>query len=248
MEERTYGNKSHPLLASSSFASSPLLLFASLFLLFTFQLCYSRFQPVYFAGKAGLTLLARIVVRSAGHGLNGDALTSLPHHPRRHANHGCIGRNLLEHHRTSADERVVADGDRAEDAGADTHQNVMAQRGVPFACFLAGASQGHPLVEGNIISDLRSLADDGTHPVVNEESPADSCAWMNLNAGEVAVDLGNEPGGHAKPTGPKPVRQTMGDDRVEAGIKQQHLERAAGRRIALQRRLNICANRVEYRH
>src|SRR5579859_4996179 len=99
-----------------------------------------------------------------------------------------MGRQGLEHEGHRADLAVVADGDGAEDGGADADGDVVFDGGValdtPVAAMLppAGGSQRHLMVQHDVVADLRRLADDDARAVVNEEAPADARARMNLDA------------------------------------------------------------------
>ncbi len=62
--------------------------------------------------------------------------------------------------------------DIAQYLGAGADHDVVADRGMPFTVFLAGAAQGHALVQRDIVAHDRGLADDHAHAVIDEEAPA----------------------------------------------------------------------------
>ena len=55
------------------------------------------------------------------------------------------------------------------------------------------AAQRHALVNGAVIADLRSFADDHAHAVVDEHAPADDSRRMDFNAGEPAPEMRGKP-------------------------------------------------------
>ena len=66
--------------------------------------------------------------------------------------------------------------------GACADQDIAAQGGVALAGVLAGAAEGHAVVDGAVVSDLRRLAEDDAHAVVDEQAAADLRAGVDLDA------------------------------------------------------------------
>ena len=75
------------------------------------------------------------------------------------------------------------------------------------------------------------LADDDAHTVVNDEAAADLSARVDLNAGKVSGQLGIEPGQEKEPVAVEPVGHPVEEDGVNAGVKEQDLQLAPGRRV-----------------
>ena len=65
--------------------------------------------------------------------------------------------------------------------GAGAHDDVVRQRGMSLLSFGAGAAQCHALVEMTIVADLRRLADDDAHAVIDEQPFADLGAGVDLD-------------------------------------------------------------------
>ena len=101
-----------------------------------------------------------------------------------------------------------------------------------LAHVLAGAAQGHAVVNQAVIADLCRLADDDTHAVVNDQTLADLGAGMNLNAGTVAAALGDQPGQKFQPMLITPVGFPVAPYGSHAGVQQQNLKRTAGSRVS----------------
>ena len=114
--------------------------------------------------------------------------------PPGDADHGRVVWHRVNHHRAGADLHVVADADVSQNLGARADDHVVAEGGVPLALLLAGAAQGHALVEQNVVADFGGLADHHAHAVVDEEPAADRRAGMDLDARQGAAELRNERG------------------------------------------------------
>src|ERR1019366_8152071 len=86
------------------------------------------------------------------------------------------------------------DGDIAQYFCARANHDIVADRGVPFAVFLAGAAQRYTLVQRDIVAHDGGLADDDSHSVVDEKAVANLCAGMDLDAGNQPGELRQGPG------------------------------------------------------
>src|SRR5262245_53646190 len=102
-------------------------------------------------------------------------------------------RYIFDDHRAAANFGAFADGDRPEHYRADADDNIVFERGMALAALLARAAERHALVERDPIADFARLADHHAHAVVDEEAPADRRAGMDLDAGEKAADLRDQP-------------------------------------------------------
>src|SRR5690606_12275963 len=97
----------------------------------------------------------------------------------------------------------------------------------------AGAAQRYAVVERAVVADFGGLADHHAHAMVDEEAPADAGAGMDLDTGEPARDCGKEARRPAQAMPPQPMVDAMHQQRVQAGIAGEHLERVAGGGVAL---------------
>ena len=82
-------------------------------------------------------------------------------------------------------------------------------------------------------ADDGGLADDDAHPVVNDQAAAELGAGVDLNAGDVAGQLGVQAGQEGKVVTVEPVGDAVEDDGVDAGVEEKDLQLAAGGRVAL---------------
>ena len=64
---------------------------------------------------------------------------------------------------------VVTDVDGTQDPGSGSDRHARPDRGVSLDPLHGTATQGDPVVEHHVVPDLSCLADDDTHPVVDEE-------------------------------------------------------------------------------
>ena len=92
-----------------------------------------------------------------------------------------------------------------------------------FAQLFARAPQGDTLVNQAVIPDDRRFPNHDPHPVVNKDPLANRGPWMDVNAGEEAAQVGNQPGNECDVMAMQPVGQTVEGDRMEPRITAQHL-------------------------
>ena len=128
---------------------------------------------------------------------------------------------------------MITDLERAEHLRARADHHVAAERGVPLAAVLAGTAERHALIDGAVIADLRSLADDDGAAVVNEHAFADFRAGVDFNPGQPAGDLTDRTGGKKVFFAMQIMRRAVRQHGVQPGIKQQHLRVAARGGVAV---------------
>ena len=166
------------------------------------------------------------------------ALGAAPLDPDRMAgvaDHGRVRRHLVDDDRVGADLRAVADRDRAEQlrAGADRH--VVLHRRMALAGLEAGAAERHALVHRHVGADLGRLADHHAHAVVDEQPVADPGGRVDLDPRQRAREVGQRARHRRHARGVQRVRDTVRQQRVQAGPADEDLERrdVPGRGIAL---------------
>ena len=93
-----------------------------------------------------------------------------------------------------------------------------------LALVLAGAAQGHPVVEQHIVSHLGGLADDDAHAVVDDETAADLRPGVDLDSRALPVPLGLQPGQEIQMVTIEPMGDPVADDGVNAGVQQEYLQ------------------------
>mgnify|MGYP000972671947 CR=1 FL=1 len=95
---------------------------------------------------------------------------------------------------THPDGTVVADPHRSEHLGAGADGHPVADGGVTLAVFQRTAPEGDAVVDHHVVADLGRLADHHAHAMVDEEAPTDGGTRMDLDAGEEAGQLAQDPG------------------------------------------------------
>src|SRR6185295_7230400 len=113
---------------------------------------------------------------------------SLADDPRGHARHGRVVWHRLEHDGARGNARAMTDLDGADDLGTGAEHDTTPDLRVAVAMVLAGAAQCHVMQNGDVILDLRGLADHQPGRVVEED------AATNLRR---RMDVGLEHGGGA---------------------------------------------------
>ena len=85
-----------------------------------------------------------------------------------YADHSGILRHTPQHDRTGADAAVPPDRNVAKNFRSPTDHHLIFDRRVPLAVFLAGAPEGHALIQSYVVTDDRSLANDHPKPMIDE--------------------------------------------------------------------------------
>src|SRR5271165_2143206 len=149
-----------------------------------------------------------------------------------HAHYGGVIRNITQHHRAGTDAAVLANYDVAQHLRARADNDIVADCRMALAALLAGAAQGHALIQRHIITDDRSLANNHAHSVIDEEPAADLRAGMNLDASYELGEL-RQRARHKEPAAnPQPVVKAVSPQRMQPRVEQHNLERGPRRRIA----------------
>src|SRR5579883_3260687 len=112
----------------------------------------------------------------------------------RHAYNRRMGRDRTNHHRPGAHFNVVADLNIAEDARARADHHAVSDGGMALAGRFPSASERYALIEQHVVADFRRLADHHPHAVVDEQTPADPGAGMNLDSRQASRELAQHPG------------------------------------------------------
>ena len=90
------------------------------------------------------------------------------------------------------------------------------------------------MVERAVVADLGGLADDDTHAVIDEETPADSGAGVDLDAGQETANVRQKARKPSQPPAPEPVRHAMEQQRMETRIAGDDLEARARGGVAVE--------------
>lgn len=157
-----------------------------------------------------------------------------------------VGGNFGEHHRIGSNLAVVPYGKGAQHLGAAAHHHPVAQGGVALAGFFAGASQGHPLVQGAVVSDDGGFSNHHPGAVVNKQSPANGGAGMDFDAGKPFGQLAHQPGQKQQLMPVEKMAEPVPEHCVKTGIKKEHLGAVSGRRVPLFDGAQVVANFVKH--
>src|SRR5690554_6002524 len=111
-----------------------------------------------------------------------------------------------------------------------------------------GSAQSHAVVERAIIADLGGLADNHAHAMVDEKTPADTRAGVDLDAGEPAREKRQKTCQPAQPALPQPMVHAMQKNRVEPRVAGHYFESVTRRRVALHYAANIFFELLPHSH
>ena len=102
---------------------------------------------------------------------------------------------------------------------------------MPLAGILAGAAEGHTVVDGAVVADLGGLAEHDAHAVVDEQTLADGGTGVDLDAGAVASVLADPPRKEEMLVLIQPMGDAVIDQNVKTGVQQNDFQHTAGSRI-----------------
>src|ERR1043166_852057 len=154
--------------------------------------------------------------------------------------------NSGDHHRSRANSAVVPNGHRAKHSSSRTDNDPVLHGGMAFFFSQTGAPQSNALINSDVVADLTGFADDDSHPVVNEESPADLCAGMNLDAGKKPPGVANKAGDAFKAAIPNGMRHAIKKERVKPRVSGNDFQDVTRRRIAIEYDLDIFLERFPH--
>ena len=109
---------------------------------------------------------------------------------------------------------------------------LSADGGVALAGVLAGAAQGHAVVDRAVVTNLGGLAKHDAHAVVDDEAAAYLCAGVDLYTRSVAADLRDHTREKQQVMLIAPMRAAMIEHGLHTGIQKQNLKRPFCRRVA----------------
>src|SRR5699024_6843823 len=149
--------------------------------------------------------------------------------------------NFLDHNGIGADPGILADRERTKHFGARANHDSVFQRRVTFARVPTGPAQGHPLVNGAIITDDCRFPYGHAEAMINEESPANRGSRVNFYPGQPARQVRNKPGKPLEVPVPEAMSQPVTPQRMQPRIAKDHLPGTACGGITLENRLQILA-------
>jgi hypothetical protein len=104
------------------------------------------------------------------------------------------------------------------------------------------------MIQGDIVTNLGSLAYDHSHTMVDEKAPAYGRAGMDLDAGEEAPDMGYQPSQPAQIPVPQPIRDAVNAQRVEAWIAGDNLPSRTRRGVAVKYACDVFTDAFQHKH
>ncbi|MPM31554.1 hypothetical protein SDC9_78109 [bioreactor metagenome] len=116
---------------------------------------------------------------------------------------------------------------------------MIAKGRVALTNILAGTAEGRALIDGHVVSDHGGFADDYANAVVNEQTLADGCRRVDINARAEAARFGNHPAQQLHAARIEKVRPAVHPYRAETRVAKHDLQRGERSRVAVKHRLNI---------
>jgi hypothetical protein len=175
-----------------------------------------------------------------------DALAVLVDDVGGDSDDGGVGRDVAEDDGTGSDAGIFSDDDVAEDLGVAADEDSFAEGGVTLAAFVAGASEGDSLIEGDVVTDDGSFPDDDARAVVDEDAAAEGGSWVDFDSCDETGELGEQAGDEAEFGSPQARGDALNPDGVEAGIAEDDHEPRTGRWVAGQDGVDVFADGGEH--
>src|SRR2546426_6857473 len=135
----------------------------------------------------------------------GHPLTVTVCYPARNTHHNGVRRHFANDHGPGADAAAVADPERADDLGAGTDDDVVAEGRVALLTLETCPAQCHALEQRDVRAHLSGLPDHDAHAVVNEETGTDRRRRVDLDAGDEPRDVRDEARRREPPVIPEPA-------------------------------------------
>ncbi len=164
------------------------------------------------------------------------------------AHHRCTRRYSLGDHRVGTDLGTLAYFKGTENLRSGTNHHTVSDRGMSLALVPAGSAKGYALVKRNVIADHRGLANHDTHAMINEESAANRCTRMNLNAGKPTGDRRNGPRKPFQSQTPQPMGKPMEKQCVQTGIVGEHFKGIPGGGVPMEHAVNVFPQTLKHGH
>ena len=120
------------------------------------------------------------------------ALGTDANHTSGNTDDGGMIRDRVDYHAARADLDVVPDHDIAEDLGASTDDDAVADGGMALTALCTSSAQCHALVDQHVVANLSGFADDYAGAMVDEKAVADSGAGVDLDLSKEPADLRKE--------------------------------------------------------
>src|ERR1700722_7542481 len=151
----------------------------------------------------------------------------------RDADDGGIRGNRVDHDGIGTDASIIAHGNGSEHLGSGADDDVVAHGRMAFATAGAGDAEGDLMIDIAVTGRLGVLADHDSHAVIDDESAPEFGGGMNLDAGQPARYMRGESSKKIQVVGPKPMRQAMPNDRMQAWVAKQYFDIGTSRGSAL---------------
>ena len=137
-----------------------------------------------------------------------------------------ILRHFTQDHRIGRDAGIIADFEGPKDlrAGADHH--IVPEGRMSLSYIFSGAAQRHILIKQAIITDLSRLTDHDAGAMVDDQSPADRRAGMDLDTGKKFGHLTEPAGQKAAVMQMQPMGDAVVDRRMKAIVQKEDLDAA----------------------
>ena len=166
----------------------------------------------------------------------------------RNTDNCCPGRDRLGYHGIRTDFGTLTHFERSQYLCACTYHDAVADRGVALTLAPARSTEGHTLIQRNVVTNNRCLTNNHTHTVVNEKAPANCGSRMYLDTGKPPRQRRNSARKPFEPGIPEPVRKPVDNQSMEPRVVCQHFKGIPGSRIPVKNAFYIFTQMPKHGH
>jgi hypothetical protein len=145
--------------------------------------------------------------------------------PTRNSNDSYIRRNIRNNDRIRTNARAGPNCDWPKNLGATPDKHTIFKSWMTFARLPRRAAERNAMVKRHVVSYDGRFTYHDTSAVINKETTANSRAWMDIDVGHQPAEPRNETRGKPQVSQPEPVGDPIPDDRMNAWICNERLER-----------------------
>jgi hypothetical protein len=110
----------------------------------------------------------------------------------------------------------------------------------------AGATEGHALINGDVITDFSGFTNNDAHAVVDKEAATDLRPGVNFDPGQPATEVRYQPRQPFQLVAPEHPGQTMNPDRMHPGVASQNFKSVTRRRVSMEYALDIFTQTLKH--
>jgi len=167
------------------------------------------------------------------------------HNSARNADNSTVCGNIFVYNGICAHLAVIADRNWPKYFGSHTDQHAIPERGMPLNSIQTGTTKSYLMIHQYVITDDSGLTNYDAHAVVDEKSPSDGSARVDLNSGTEPRELRHHSRRKFHSPFPQRIRKVVKPEGMQPWIGQ-YLQNASCGRIFGKDSMDVLAETVEH--